>query len=360
MRLLGLLLRLRDTDDVEIDLVSATSAAPMLPAGAAPRALAPGAPRSAEWLNLAVNTECAQACQFCSVLEVSPAWTKDLRFERLLLDLRSNAEAGVRRVRLNGYDPLTHPRVLELAHAVKQLGYAEVMVFSPCTVLADADFLDALLEALPPAPAFHVPVYGPTAEVHDRVVGRAGSFERVARALELLGERLPRENLVVTSVAVRDNVAHLLELRRWALQRAIRFHVQTPYPSSESPSDRYHTSVARLRDIAAETMREGESVIVNGVPPCVYFARGEALGIDPKSWLRDEQRPLPGREYVAGAFSHRALVVQHSVSVPPAVACPHREECALATACPREVLRAYADTHGLDELEPVRLSALLR
>lgn len=361
MRLLGLLLRLRDTDEVEIEFVSATSAAPLLPPSSAPLALAPGAPKSAEWLNLAVNTPCAQACQFCSVLEVSPAWTKDLRFERLLLDLRSNAAAGVRRVRLNGYDPLTHPRVLELAHAVRQLGYAEVMVFSPCTTLADVDFLDALLEALPPAPSFHVPVYGPTAEVHDRVVGRAGAFERVARALELLGERLPREHLVITSVAVKDNLAHLLELRRWALERAIRFHVQTPYPSSESPSDRYHTSAARFRDIAAETLRAGcESVIVNGVPPCVYFERGEALGIEPKSWLTDEQRPLPGREYVGGAFSHRALVVQHSVSVPPAVACPHERECALATACPREVLRSYADLHGLDELTPVRLRSLLR
>ena len=38
---------------------------------------------------------------------------------------------------------------------------------------------------------------------------------------------------------------------------------------------------ARFRDIAAETLRAGcESVIVNGVPPCVYFERGEALGID--------------------------------------------------------------------------------
>src|SRR5690606_34674570 len=143
------------------------------------------------------------------------------RHERLLLDLRSNAEAGVRRVRLNGYDPLTYPRLIELAAAVRDLGYEEVLVFSPCTELADEARLDALLAALPPGPSFHVPVYGPRAEIHDRVVGRPGAFERVARALEHLRARLPREHVVITTVAVEDNLAHLLELRRWALERAI-------------------------------------------------------------------------------------------------------------------------------------------
>src|SRR5690606_19619341 len=87
----------------------------------------PALPGAREWLNLAINSPCGQACQFCSVLDVSPPWTDDARHERLLLDLRSNAEAGVRRVRLNGYDPLTYPRLIELASAVRDLGYEEVL-----------------------------------------------------------------------------------------------------------------------------------------------------------------------------------------------------------------------------------------
>lgn len=360
MRFLGLMLRLRDTERVEIEHVDATAPSALLLPDASPALLPAETARAAEWLNLAVNSPCEQACEFCSVQELSPPWSGDVGYERLLADLRSNAAAGVRRLRLNGYDPLTHPRVLDLAREARALGYEEVVVFSPCTVLADEAFLDALLAALPDRACFHVPVYGPTAEVHDRVVGRDGAFARVERAMELLRARLPEDRLVITSVAVQGNVEHLLELRRWALERAARFDVKAPYPSSESPTDRFRDAAATFRRIAEETMRAGEApLVVNGVPPCVYFERSAALAVDPRTWLPDEGHALPGREYASAAFTHRALVVQHGAALPAAVACPHREACALATVCPREVLRSYADEHGLGELAPVSLRSLL-
>ena len=357
-RWLTMLLKLRDRETLEVDFPALDEDVASLERRLAPK------PSAKQSLNLAIDAACGQRCAFCSVLEVSPPWSDgdDSRLARLLADLRSNAEAGVRHVRFNGYDPLAFGPILRLARASKDLGYERATVFSPCTRLADERFLDDLLAGLPEVAEFHVPVYGATAEVHDAVVGRAGAFERVEKALKNLGERVPRERLTVLAVPVHDNVEGLLDLREWALRRVSVFWPHAAYPSSESPTDRFRDSAPRFSTIAEATLKPGaKPLIVAGVPPCVYYRRAKAIGLSVRRWLRepDEAPRLPGREYVSPEFRHRSLPVQHSAFVAPAVECPHHEECSLGTACPKEVLRGYADLYGLEELAPVSLSELL-
>jgi MoaA/NifB/PqqE/SkfB family radical SAM enzyme len=361
VRWLGLLLRLRDSPALEVEFPLASE-----DAAAIERRLAPPGARSAEWLNLALDAPCGQSCAFCSALDVSPPWRDDdeSRLARALADLRSHHAAGVRKLRLNGYDPLAFPRLLELAAEVRRLGYERVSVYSPCTRLADPAVLDELLRALPDHVVFYVPIYGPTAPLHDAVVGTPGAFVLVRRALAHLVARLPAGRVIVSSVAVSSNLDGLLALRDWVRDLGVTLRVQTPYPSSESPRDRFHECAASFDAIARATMPDAarEPLVVDGVPPCVYWRRGRELGLRAADWLvvHEPRRPLPGREYAHGSYVHRALPVQNSAFVASAVACPHEDRCALRDACPREILRSYADQHGLDELRPVALPELLR
>ena len=356
-RHLGLVLRLRDHAGLKVEFPRAGD--DLVPVD---RQLNPTA-ASSDVLNLSIDAACGQSCAFCSVQDVSPPRRGGLvpRLERYLRDLQSNAAAGLRRVRLNGYDPLAFEGILDVARAMRELGYDRVDVFSPCTRLADAAFLDALLTGLPERTCFYVPVYGATAATHDGVVGVTGAFDCLKAAVENLRGRVPRERLFARAVAVRSNLDELCDLRDWAASWAFTFTVHTPFPSTESPADRFRESAPSLRAIAEATFRAPNDVLrVEGVPPCVYWRRAREVGIPPGDWLDDAApAPLPGRAYGLKGFRHRASTLQHSAFVAPAVACPHHEQCALAVACQREVLRGYADLHGLDELQPVRLGEVL-
>ncbi|MCC6214647.1 MAG: hypothetical protein IT376_07245 [Polyangiaceae bacterium] len=358
---LALLFELRDPPELEVRHPAATS----LPSDLAPRLTAPR--RSDESLNLAIDADCGQACAFCSVKSLAPPWREgagaEARLAALVATLRSNAEAGVRRVRLNGYDPLAYERILDVARAITECGYERVDVYSPCTALAEQGGLEALLEALPAEVWFYVPLYGATPEVHDAVVGTPGAHARVRAALAALVGRLPRERVVCTCVAVPANLTSLRGLRDHVEgDLGLGFLTQTPYPSSEAPGDAYRGAVASFTAIAEATVVAGERpLLVRGVPPCVYRQVGQARGVPLAEVVRCAALPprLPGREYGSERFRHQAPHVQQSAFVAAAVACPHTQRCALRPACAGEVLSSYADAHGLEELRPVPLATLL-
>ena len=69
--------------------------------------------------------------------------------------------------------------------------------------------------------------------------------------------------------------------------------------------------------------------------------------------------PLPGTEYRDERFRHRAGEAEHAAFHASSVPCPHESKCVLASACPGEVLRSYAELYGLDELRAVSLRDLV-
>ncbi len=315
---------------------------------------------SSEWLNLAIDAECGQACTFCSVKDLSPAWAShELPTTALLRDLENAAAQGIRKLRLNGYDPLALDGILDLAQSITRLGFREVALYSPCTRLEDAGFAQQLFAALPETEVF-VPLYAAAAAVHDRVTGTSGSHARVLRALDVLGT-LPSVRVTLSSVAVRGNLGGLQQLQDFATRRGLRLRIATPYPSSELPTDRFGECAASFSEIAKSTITTDAAVFVDGLPACVTSRRLAQGGHGLDAFLAHsaQMRGLPGREYTEGAYSHSEAAEQHDAFVASAVACPHVADCALSAHCPREVLRAYADKFGLEELAAVSLRELL-
>jgi hypothetical protein len=115
-----------------------------------------------------------------------------------------------------------------------------------------------------------------------------------------------------------------------------------------------------MTDVAnalVEPLRRGHHLSVQGVVPCVVFRRMRTEQVPLRVWLDAPERkpPLPGTEYRDERFRHRAGEAEHAAFHASAIPCPHENKCVLASACPGEVLRSYAELHGLDELRAVSL-----
>lgn len=361
--LVAFVLQLRDHEGLEVvfpDILSDVAPSLALPAHEE-EPLAPGD----EILNLAIDADCQQACAFCSIKETAPPEDGgDRVLARLYADLESNRRRGVRKVRINGYDPLAYSRILDVLRRAKDLGYLAAHVFSPCTRLADPAFCDDVVGALPAEKRFHVPLYSMRPEVHDRIVGRDGAHALVIRALTNLLARVPPASVWILCVATRGSTGELEGVGRFAAGRGLSFFPHMPYPSFESRADRYFSSAPRMTDVAeavSQAHARGVRMNVQGVVPCVVFRRMQEVGAAPRAWLDApaERPPLPGTEYRDPRFRHRAGEAEHAAFHASAVPCPHEARCVLASACPGEVLRSYAELHGLAELSPVSLRDLV-
>ena len=360
--LVGFILQLRDHEGLEVvfpDVLADVAPALLPEVAAAP------IDRPDEVLNLAIDAECGQSCVFCSIKETAPAEDgADRALARLLADLVSNRQRGVRKVRINGYDPLGFSHIVELLRRSKDLGYIEAHIFSPCTRLADATFCNEVIDALPEGKRFHVPLYSTRPEVHDRIVGQTGAFARVIRAIDNLLSRLSPSDVWILHVATKDALNELEGLSKFAADRGLAFHPHMPYPSFESRTDRYFSAAPRMTEVAEAIVKplgRGERVFVQGVVPCVVFQRMRNERAPLRVWLDAPERrpPLPGTEYRDERFRHRAGEADHAAFSASAVPCPHESRCVLASACPGEVLRSYAELYGLDELRPVSLKDLV-
>ena len=359
--LVAFLLQLRDHENLDVVFpdVLADVAPALLPAPAVAQ------DRPDEVLNLAIDAECEQSCAFCSIKETAPADDGgDRALARLLADLVSNRQRGVRKVRINGYDPLGFSRIGELLRRTKELGYTEAHVFSPCTRLADLGFCNEILDSLPEKKRFHVPLYSIRAEVHDRIVGRPGAHALVMRALDHLLARVDSRDVWILHVVTKDALGEIDELARFAASKGLAFHPHMPYPSFESKADRYFSSAPRMTDVVealVPPLLRGQHLSVQGVVPCVVFQRMRNEKSSLRVWLDapEQKPPLPGTEYRDERFRHRAGETEHAAFHASAIPCPHENKCVLASACPGEILRSYAELYGLDELRPVSLRDLV-
>ena len=363
----GFLLQVRDSPGMDVtfpDSIEETFAAPQLAARSSDDPAAPDDPAAV--VNLAIGAECGQRCAFCSVKETWPAEDGgEVTLRALVSELADKRRRGVRKLRVNGYDPLAFSRILDVLRFATEAGYTEADVFSPCTRLADEAFCDAVLAALPASRRFYVPIYGATADVHDLVVGVPGAFDRALRAIDLLVKKEGAARVALLSVLVRKNLPHVSELLAFVRSRGLTFSMHLPYPSFESRADRYYEAAARQTDAVCAVRDaqgdpgDGRMLLLEGAAPCVTWRAMKDTGAPIARWLRmPAQKPLlPGTEYRDPRYQHKD---EGSAFQARSVPCPFTSECALASVCPGEVLRGYADLHGLEELAPVPLAEVVQ
>ncbi len=327
-------------------------------------------------LNLAIDTECGQRCAFCSVKAyVRPLDEGAVALDRIRVQLRMARDQGVREVRLNGIDPLTFSRVLEVLDAVLECGFPKLSVYSPCRRLADPDFRREFLRRMPPEFVISVPLYGVTAAAHEAVTNTPGSFAEVRAALDgLLAETPPdRGHVVISTVVVKQNLAEFPAVVAFARERGLGVHPHLPYPMRQTTRDPYADSALRERDLvehfvdhlpteAGDALTWSLGVLGSAVPhPCLLWQaeRKRRLPVFGARTI-DDRQALAGTEYRSRKILHdtQGAQSQDNAFAVATVPCPHVERCALAPVCPGEHYSVYRDLYGLDEFAPVRVADL--
>lgn len=337
-----------------------------------PAASEPSASGPPSALNLAIDTECGQRCSFCSVKAyVRPLDEGAAALDRIRVQLRMARAQGVREVRLNGIDPLTFSRVLEVLDAVLECGFEKLSVYSPCRRLADGAFRREFLRRMPAEFTISVPLYGVTAAAHEAVTNTPGSFAEVMAALEGLRAELPPGHVVISTVVVRQNLEEFPAVVAFARERGMGVHPHLPYPMRQTTRDPYADSALRERDLvehfvaktaeAAPNERSGRlNVLGSAVPhPCLLW-RAEQKHRLPVFGARtvDGRQLLAGTEYRSRAIVHdsQGAKSQENAFAVATVPCPHVEACALAPVCPGEHYSVYEALYGLGEFAPVRVA----
>lgn len=323
-------------------------------------------------LNLSISSDCQQSCTFCSVKQWEPPTDGgDALTARLRADLTSARVRGIRHVRLNGYDPLTWSGVLDIVRYATALGYRRMEVFSPATRVADPDFCDELLSAMPPERRFVIPIYGATSKTHDEVVGRPGAHALMRQAVANLTAR--GVELQFQAVVTPQNLA---EIRALCAQLGAEGHfvsLHLPYPTTEAKSDRYfdvalaHQAIAEaladqlVADGPVEVAGRARAWRVGGLSPCVQLRAFRERGLEPEIWLdpSDEPAKITGTEYRDERFLHRSEAAGQGIFAPPTVPCAWAGECSLASECPKEHLRAYVEACGVSDIRAVSVAELL-
>jgi MoaA/NifB/PqqE/SkfB family radical SAM enzyme len=155
-----------------------------------------------------ITYACPLRCVHC-YSESGRRAARQLRHEDMLRVLDAMISLKPKAIILTGGEPLLVKGVYEIAERVRNAGiraslYTGAWTFSPAMV-------DPVMSVFSQV---SVSLDGATAEIHDLVRGRAGSFDRVMNALTLLdsGKKSHECRLGIDFVAVRSNLHQLAEL----------------------------------------------------------------------------------------------------------------------------------------------------
>lgn len=305
----------------------------------------PGIARLAVELSYA----CEQRCVFCSESD------NIARYRRAPIPAREIARALVTMRRegarvmffAGGGEPTLHPDFLGLLRAAKTLGYRTFMITGGGR-LADAAFAS---RALPMLDEVCLSVHGHTAELHDRLSGTPGSFQRLMRVLRNI-RRHPRTRLMTNTVVSRSNWDALESIVGFlADQKAQTCRIAQMAPEGRGAAGyaeraiRHEQWRGKVPALIRLARRKRARLMFDGLPMCA-LGSGWGLSADleriPTLWLRRSSE-LGGIQ----STEERSAEVRYRFK--PSVC----RRCAQTGAC-GGVFRPYAEAFGTEDLRPFR------
>jgi sulfatase maturation enzyme AslB (radical SAM superfamily) len=161
------------------------------------------------WLELTERCNCN--CVHCygqwgdAARNLHPGPDRDSWF-RILDEIHRR---GGREIQLIGGEPLLYPDFASVLRHAHQLGMDRIDVFTNATMIDDRTAL--LLREC--GANVRVSLYGHTAEIHEKVTQRSGSFSKTERGLKLLKQYGIPVNIAV--VVMDLNEEHLPDIRRY-------------------------------------------------------------------------------------------------------------------------------------------------
>ena len=142
-------------------------------------------------------------CVRCTSRAKSPAGLDRIAAD--ILSLRSSispssSSGPPRGVRLGGFEPFAHPNLVQVIGMCAQAGINRVMVCTDGGALANPMNARGCIES--GARLFEIPFLGPSAELHDRLSGSPGSFDRALAGLRTVRDVSAQTGLRVACIGL--------------------------------------------------------------------------------------------------------------------------------------------------------------
>lgn len=174
---------------------------------------------------LELTYKCNLLCSFCYN---APQERRELDGSQWIDTIRKCKDAGSVYVILTGGEPMVHREFWDIAQAVRELGLV-LKVYTNGVLLADADKAQRYA-ALHPFET-EISLHGSTKDVHDRLTGIRGSFDKIVMALEHLS-RLDIKVTLKTPIT-RLNQHQLVDVERLGA----RFGYKITFDTNILPTD---------------------------------------------------------------------------------------------------------------------------
>lgn len=297
-------------------------------------------------LELHVTYTCPEKCVFCSEDHRMASYSKfRVTFARAATVLRKHAERGVRNVHFTGGEPTIHPKFVELLQLAKKLGM-RTSVGTIGTMLARRDWAERALPFLDEA---LFSLHGPSADVHDPLARRPGSFDTVTTAMRLAQELRPDFRGYVNTVITRANIHQLPDTVGFADELGARLVVISNVTAEGAGNDNYEdiaVSLETLAEVLPTVPARAKTAVIRffGVPMCLlgeHRMLSNDLHWDPR--VTSEWASEPGKvvfhDYYNWAPNRKRVHVD---------AC---KECTLNTIC-MGVNDRYVELWPTDALRP--------
>lgn len=297
---------------------------------------------------LVVTQPCEMFCRFCPsgdlARAVPPELDQDKQYSDLAHQLRTARSLGVDRVEIGGNDVLAFPRVVSLLHAAGDMGFRHISAQSPGQKLKSPPFAEQIARS--PLSQLDLPIYGATAEEHERITRVPGSFEGLLQAVDQLRIH-GRPEVVLHTILLRstlDRLDALLAFGELRFGLKIRLELLRPNRLGE----REHLEDAASLEEIEEIGRRFPDHLGHDVPLCLHRPeRGKAIARERAEsgafrrrlhlWdlgLRDGSEDTAPRDDRSAMFPMEC------------------NECSLRPGCPG-VMRAYLTRFGAAALAPL-------
>ncbi len=153
---------------------------------------------------------CRNACLFCArngrPKKVNPGVLSSVGKHALeqAVELRHH---GIRDVEISGADPIEYSRLPGLIRILKyKLGFQKISLSTHGRNFSSPGYLREMASA--GLSHLRIPLYGPTAAVHDAVTMSPGSFNETVLGLVNIHNHTPKISLILTSLLIRPNTLY--------------------------------------------------------------------------------------------------------------------------------------------------------
>ena len=296
-------------------------------------------------LELHLTYHCPERCVFCSEDHRMTAFNAfPVTYGRVATVLRQQAARGITNIHITGGEPTIHPRFIDVLKLAKKLGM-RTSIGTIGTRLADKSFAQAALPWLDEA---LFSIHGPTAEVHDALTRRKGSFQRVTTAMRNCLELQPNFGAFVNTVVTRKNIDVLPETVGMVDAMGAQLVVISNLTPEGLGSDRYEelaVPLETLADVLPGVPERAHKAVVRffAVPMCVLGKQSmlsNDLHWDPRVTV--EWAKKPGKVVFEGVYSWAPDRKRTHVS-----AC---EGCSARSMC-MGVFERYRELWSVDALQ---------